>query len=72
MKNCGNECLFTTTLDRDTKRRLMRAISGNSKFKDGEIHPQCQSCLAELLANPIDQKFEALKVKLWKMGIKLN
>lgn len=72
MKNCGSQCLMTATLDHDTKRRLMRATPGNSKFSDGQIHVQCKSCLDEMLADPMDQKFENLKIKLGKLGIKVN
>lgn len=69
MKNCGSQCLLTATVDRNTNKRLMVAQAGNEKFKTGEIHPQCLNCLEFMLADPVDQKFEGLRLKLKKAGV---
>jgi len=69
MKNCGSQCLLTATVDRNTNKRLMVAQAANEKFSQGEIHSQCSECLEQMLADPMDQKFETLRSKLKKSGV---
>jgi hypothetical protein len=60
---------MTATVDRKTNNRLMVAQAGNEKFNQGEKHPQCTGCLQQMLIDPMDEKFEALRSKLKKTGV---
>jgi hypothetical protein len=72
MGKCKSPCSPTGSLS-GTGKRLMKAQPDNSKYKVGEIHPQCQSCLDEMLAeadrqikmgeDPLTYRLELLKIK---------
>ncbi len=63
---CKSECMALAEMDLTTKKRLMKANQGNEKFRPGQIHPQCDSCIQNLLDSiPFD-----VKMKGWQEQLK--
>jgi hypothetical protein len=48
-KNCGSKCAETATLEGPGGKKLMTARPGNTKYPDGQIHPQCDECIKEMI-----------------------
>ena len=46
--SCQPKCAFTATLDHNTGKRLM--ISQGGKFDKELLHPMCDDCLKEMMA----------------------
>ena len=47
-KDCGSECARTGSLDKSGKRQMI-AQKGNRKFPAGQLHPQCDECIKEMI-----------------------
>jgi len=65
MAVCKPKCAFTATLDKGTGKRLMIS-QGGDKFEKGVVHPMCEDCLKEMIAEAEaaldpDTKFKSLQ-----------
>lgn len=48
-RNCGSKCAETATLEGPRGKKLMVAHPGNTKYSPGQVHPQCDECVKEMI-----------------------